>query len=48
MESIELYIRKEFSPALFGGENVDDDMQELLVHGVKRGWVGFPDPKKSA
>ena len=34
MEPIESDLRKDFFPALFGGEEVDDDLRDILGHGL--------------
>ena len=47
MGPIELALREEFFPTLFGKDEVNDGLRELLVHGVKRGEIGIPDPRKS-
>ena len=48
MEPIELALRKDFLSTLFGGEEGDDDLRELLGHGVKRSGVVITDPRNSA
>ena len=48
MEPIELAIRKEFLPALFGGEDMEYDLIEILGNAVERGGVIIPEPRKSA
>ena len=41
---IEDSIREAFFPALFRGEEVSVDLREILVHSVKHGGLGVPDP----
>ena len=41
-------LREDFSPALFGGQEVDYELRELLRHGAKRGGIGIKYPSKSA
>ena len=48
MEPIDKSLREEFYPALFGGEEVDDDPRYLLGHCVKRGGIGIKYSRKSA
>ena len=45
MEPIELVLWEDFYPYLFGGEEVDDDLRELLRYGVKRSDFWHSRPK---
>ena len=45
MGPIEDSLRDAFLPALFGGEEVSTNLREILVHSVKRGGLGIPDPR---
>ena len=47
METIELALREDFFTSIFGGEEVDDDLRDILEHGVKQSEIGIPDPRKS-
>ena len=42
-----IWIPRRTFPTLFVGEEVDDNLRELLGHGVKRGRIGILDPRKS-
>ena len=44
MVHIEDTLREALFPALFGGEEVSDDLREILGHSVKHGGLGIPDP----
>ena len=48
MGPIEEALREKFSPALFGGEEIDADFRKILGHIVKHGSLGIPDPRMSA
>ena len=48
MDPIEEALREKFSPALFGGEEIDADFRKILGHGVKHGGLGITDPRQSA
>ena len=48
MDTIEETIREKFSPALFGGEEINADFRKILGHSVKHGGLGIPDPCLSA
>ena len=41
---IEDALREAFLPALSGGEEVSDDLREILGHKVKRGGLNLPYP----
>ena len=41
---IEDALREDFFHALFGVEEVNADLREILVHSMKRGGLGIPDP----
>ena len=40
-------LREDFSLALFVGKDVDDDLRELLLHGVNQAGIIITDPRKS-
>ena len=40
-------LREAFFSARFGGEEVSDNLREILGHSVKYGGVGIPDPRLS-
>ena len=48
MGPIEEALREKFSHALFGGEDINADSRKILVHSVKHGGLGIPDPRLSA
>ena len=48
MKSIELDLREYFFPALFVGQDVDDDLKELLIHDVKQDGIGILDSRNLA
>ena len=48
MEIIESVLRVGFFPSLFGGEEVDDSLRELLRHVVNQVGIGIPYPRKLA
>ena len=48
MGTIEEALIEAFFPALFGGEEASADLREILVHSMKRGVLGIPDPQLSA
>ena len=45
---IEESLRNRFFPALFGEEGINADFRKILVHSVKHGGLGIPDPQLSA
>ena len=45
MGPIEEVLREKFFPALFGGEEINADFRKILVHSVKHGGLGIPDPR---
>ena len=45
---VEEALREKFSPALFGGEDINADFQKILGHSVKHGGLGIPYPWLSA
>ena len=45
---IEEALREKFSPALFGGEDINADFWQVLGHSVKHGSSGIPEPWLSA
>ena len=45
-ENIKQALREAFSPALFGGEEVNDRMQLLLGHRIKRSDLVIKDPRE--
>ena len=54
MSPIEEDIREKFFPALFRGEDIDVNFHQILghikknlVHSVKHGGLGIPDPRLS-
>ena len=47
MDPIEEAIRETFSPALFGGEEINTNFWKLLGHSVKHGRLGILDPRSS-
>ena len=47
MGPIEDAQREKFSPALFVGEEINADFRKILVHSVKHGGLGIPDPQLS-
>ena len=48
MGTIEEALREKFFPAQFGGEEINADFRQILVHSVKHGSLGMPDPRSSA
>ena len=48
MGPIEEALREKFFPALFGGEDINNNSQQILSHSVKHGGLGIPDPWLSA
>ena len=44
---IEEALREKFFPSLFGGEDITADFRKILVHSVKHGGLGIPDPRLS-
>ena len=46
LKPIEVAIRGEFIPTLFGGldGDIDDDLRRLLANGVKQGGVALRNP----
>ena len=48
MGPIEEALREKNFLLLFGGEEIDADLQKILGHGVKHGGLGIPDPRLSA
>ena len=47
MGSAEDSLREAFFPEIFGGEDVNANLREILGHSVKRGGLGIPDPQMS-
>ena len=45
---IEEYLLETFFSAIFRGDEVEADFHKILVHSVKRGGLGIPDPQFSA
>ena len=45
MGTVEEALREKFHPVLFGGEDINADIQQILGHSVKRGGLGIPDPR---
>ena len=45
MGPIEEALKEKFSPALFGGENINVNFRQILGHSVKHGGLGIPDPQ---
>ena len=45
MGPIEEALREKFSPALFGGEEINANFRKILSHSVKHGGLGIPDPQ---
>ena len=41
-------LRENFFPSLFGGEEINTNLQKILVHGVKHVGLGIPDLWSSA
>ena len=41
-------LRKKFSPALFGGDEINANFWKILGHSVNYGGLGIPDPQLSA
>ena len=48
MDPIDLSLREEFTPTANRGEEVDDDLIELLGYVLKQVGIGIPYPRKSA
>ena len=48
MGPIEEAIREKFSPALFGGEEINTNFWQILGYCVKYGGLGIPEPRLSA
>ena len=48
VEMIESALKGGVFPTLSGGEELDDDLREVLGHGAKRCDIDIPDPWKSA
>ena len=48
MGTIEEALREKLFPALFGGEEINADFRQILVHSVKHGGLCIPDPRLSA
>ena len=48
MGLIEEDLREKFFPALFGGQEINDDLQKNLGHSVKHGGLGILDSRSSA
>ena len=48
MGPIEETLREKFSPALFGGEEINTNSWKILGHSVKHGGLGILDPWFSA
>ena len=44
MGPIQEALREKFFPALFGGEDISTNFPQILVHSVKHGGLGIPDP----
>ena len=44
MGPIEEALREKFFPALFGGEEINSDIRQILGHSVMHGGLGIPDP----
>ena len=42
---IEEALRDKFFPALFGGEEINDNFRKILGHCIKHGVLGIPDPQ---
>ena len=40
-------LRDKFFPALFEGEDINADFQQILVHSIKHDGLGIPDPRLS-
>ena len=45
MDPIEDALREDFFPVLFGGEEVNTYLRQILGHSVNRGGLGIPDPR---
>ena len=41
-------LREKFIPAIFRGEEINADFQNILGHSIKHGGLGIPDPQFSA
>ena len=41
-------LREKIPPALLRGVDINADFQKILVHSVKHGGLGIPDPRLSA
>ena len=48
MGPIEVALRKKFSPALFGGEEINADFRKILGHNFNHGGLGILNPRLSA
>ena len=48
MGPINEFLRKNFFPALFRGEEINTEFRQILVHSVKCGRLGAIDPRLSA
>ena len=48
MGPIEEALTEKFFPALFGGEEINANSQQILGHSFKHGGLGIPDPRLSA
>ena len=44
----ETALKQNFFPTLFGGGEVNADLQKPLGYSVKRGGLGIPNPKQSS
>ena len=47
MGPIEEALREKFFPALFGGEDINADFQQILGHSINHGSLVIPDPRLS-
>ena len=47
MGPIEEALREKFFPTLFGREDINVNFRKILVHRVKHGGLGIPDPRLS-
>ena len=45
MDPIEEALREKFSPALFGGEEINTNFRKILGHIVNHGSLGILDPQ---